>query len=100
MADERPADDATPTPIAWEPPETVDELRAEQREVREAANSETALRGASVVGALGGNVPIGSGALVGRGGALGVEETDREEELDDRVHLGEDDASGDDARRP
>jgi hypothetical protein len=89
MSDPRGTDDALPTPIAWEPPRTEQELRAEERAVREAANSETAIRGAGVVGALGGNVPIGSGAVMGRGGALGVEETRREADLDERLALDE-----------
>jgi hypothetical protein len=87
MADERPTESAVPTPIAWEPPETEEQLRAEEREVREHANSEAALRGASIVGALGGNVPTGSGALIGQGGALGIQETQREEGLDPRRPL-------------
>lgn len=94
MDHDRTNDEPTPTPIAWEPPETEGELQAQQRVVREAANSETAIRAASVVGALGGNVPIGSGALVGRGGALGMEQTDREEAVAAGGPLEESDPAG------
>ena len=87
MADERRDEDAVPTPMAWEPPGSEEELRAEQREVREEANSEAAIRALGVVGALGGNVPVGSGGIMSRGGALGVEETQREADLDERVDL-------------
>lgn len=103
MADERPTDEAIPTPIAWEPPESEEQLRAEERDVREHANGEAAIRGASIVGSLGGNVPVGSGALVGQGGALGVQETQREEALDDRRPLADDERprdAADEGNRP
>jgi hypothetical protein len=85
--DERRDEERVPTPIAWEPARSEEELRAEQRDVPEVANSEAAIRAVGVVGALGGNVPIGSGGIMSRGGALGIEETDREADLDERVDL-------------
>jgi hypothetical protein len=89
MDEQRGSDDPVPTPIAWEPPETEEQLRGEERAVREAANQDAAIRGAGLAGALGGNVPIGSGGVIGRGGALGIEETQREELLEEQPAIDE-----------
>jgi hypothetical protein len=98
MDEQRGTDDSVPTPIAWEPPESDEQLRAEERAVRVAANRDAAIRGAGLAGALGGNVPIGSGGVIGQGGALGIEETEREERLNEPPAIDEASETGGERR--
>jgi hypothetical protein len=72
-------------PLMTDQPEDEEELRARRRAVREEADQDIAIRAAATVGALGGNAGSAAGGIIGRGGALGVEETIAEEEaLDER----------------
>jgi hypothetical protein len=85
-------------PLMTDQPEDEEELRARRRAVREEADQDIAIRTAAVSGALGGNAGAAPGGIIGRGGALGVEETIAEEDAIEEGREPKDASDGEDGR--